>query len=203
VRVLRSLRLKGAADGSPLADVARAAAHDIPAGSECARRWADVFPDSSVVANIWGIPLMADVLKIALFGAAGWVGYQYILKPWMAAPATAAGTPAATPPATGGTVPVVKTPSNSLDAAYALMVSKANAPSLNVDQWDWFLMDSIPNFTAPDPMPRFSAAIPNFDRTAPMSASDYWNVMAPWLKANAGLSGLGPRGLGWMYRGRG
>ena len=144
---------------------------------------------------------MAGSNKLVTLGLVAGGGYLAYQMGWLAplglSPAAVAA-PAAKTPASGS---APATAANKLDSTFALMVSKANAPSagLTVDEWNWFLMQSLPNFTAPDPMPLFQAVTPGFDRATLVSAADYWKVMAPWLKTNAGLSGLGPRGLGWMW----
>jgi hypothetical protein len=73
----------------------------------------------------------------------------------------------------------------------SLVQAAAPAGDHGVDDWNVYLMAAMPSgFTAPDPMPIFTAAVPGFDRSQKLSAAQYWGVMAPWLKANAGLSGL-------------
>ncbi len=130
-------------------------------------------------------------LNIALFGGAAFLAYKFGLLSSLgigtpSAPATPAG--AAPPPPNPNAI----TGANTLDGVYARMVAAA---------WNAYLTGVMPaGFVAPDPMPIFQAAVPGFDRsTNLLTAGQYWAVMAPWLKTNAGLSGLGRRGLGCMY----
>jgi hypothetical protein len=89
------------------------------------------------------------------------------------------------------------------------MIANANLAHegmrLNIDTWDFYLNQALPaGKTAPDPMPIFVAAIgPDFDRSAMFNAQGYWAIMAPALRSQLGLSGLGVYGgLGAIARGR-
>jgi len=113
------------------------------------------------------------------------------------------GTSHAAAPATPAPNPNAIQGANTLDGVYARMVAAAPSGTHSVDEWDVYLMNVVGGFTAPDPMPLFTAAVPGFDRSQKITAAQYWAVMAPWMKSNAGLSGLGPRGLGWMCAGGG
>ena len=157
---------------------------------------------------------MADntMIKVAAVGAAVYVAYT---QGWLAflglgsassAPST--GTPAtsagANPPVTGvpATTPA-NAPTTTLDSLYSTMTAKAKAAgdtgSLGVDAWGFYLNQA--GISAPDPLPVFAAAIPTFDRAQTFTAPAYWAVMAPALKAQLGLSGLGVYGgLGALMR---
>jgi hypothetical protein len=97
---------------------------------------------------------------------------------------------------------------NSLDSIYAAIVAAANAANvpaagLNVDGWGYYLNNQLASqgLTAPDPMPIFTAAISGFARAQLMTAAQYWGIMAPALKSQLGLSGLGLYGgLGMLAR---
>lgn len=131
---------------------------------------------------------MADsnvILKVALFGAAGWVAYRYLLAPAVAASSVAAGvaSPAPAAAAAGG---------RTLDSVYQAMLIKANgATAGSIDDWDSWMMQGTPSIVAPDPMPLFQAATPGFDRATQISAAQYWAVMGPAIKTQYGLTGLG------------
>jgi hypothetical protein len=135
---------------------------------------------------------MADMTKVVLLGgAAAAVYWFYFRTPSPAAGATQPLT--TTGGATGGTPP----PSGpSLDSLFAAMVAAAaNDPGVKAngmmtpDGWDFYLMRVYPGFTAPDPVQIFGG------RPA-MTATAYWAGMAPWLRTNKGLSGIGRYGLG-------
>ena len=96
-----------------------------------------------------------------------------------------------------------------MDAIYAAIVAAANAASvpaagLNVDGWGYYLNNQLASqgLTAPDPLPIFTAAIPGFARAQLMTAAQYWGIMAPALKSQLGLSGLGLYGGLGMLAGR-
>lgn len=157
---------------------------------------------------------MADnsgLIKIALFGGAAYLAYK---QGWLSflglgtstpAPAAAAAPPAAaTPPATGpvSTPPVAQpqiTPTvNSLDTIYSKMTAAAAAAGeaslLGVDTWGYYLNQQLAPMgkSAPDPGPLMTDAFGGWwTRASPMAASNYWAVMAPALKSQLGLSGLG------------
>jgi len=162
---------------------------------------------------------MADstggMVKLALIGGAAWVAYEYLFGNLFktTAPTTAPtsgqpGAPVAPPaPPLGTTLGV--TGANSLDGIHQQLVKAANAPSagLSVDGWGYFLNQVLANAgkgAAPDPMPIFQPAIPGFDRGQLLTDAQYWGIMAPALKSQLGLSGLGLYGslgaLGWRAR---
>ena len=148
-------------------------------------------------------------IKVGLFGAAlyvaytqGWLSFLGLGTAAAVSSAATTGTAAtgavANPPV--ASVPVV--PVRSLDSIYQDMVAKATAAgtsSTGVDGWGYYLNQT--GVAAPDPIPAFSAAIPNFDRSQNFTAPQYWAIMAPVLKTQLGLSGLGIYGgLGALMR---
>lgn len=137
---------------------------------------------------------MADNTKILLFGAAGAAAWWFFLRKPGAA-AIAPGTPAVVTPDPNAIVGA-----NTVAAIQArvLVAAKAPAEGLPVDTWDWFVNQQLAPLgkSAPDPMPLFQAASAGFDRSQPVTASQYWAVMGPALKTSAGLSGLGL--FGWV-----
>ena len=171
----------------------------------------------------------STIIKVAAVGAAayvaytqGWLSFLGIAAPTSAAtaPAAAANTPVATAP-TGAVVPspapvaapTVPNKANVLDGIYGRMVAAANAPSqgLGVDAWGYYLNQQLAplGLIAPDPVPIFSAyagapspGAPSFDRSTFLTtAPTYWQLMAPALQSQLGLSGLGViGGLGMYWR---
>ena len=126
---------------------------------------------------------------------------------------------ATTPATTAAITPVVPVAvANTLSEVQAATILQANAPAagLAVDDWGWYLNNSLAPYgmTAPDPMPIFSgiydatnaamqaASLANgitytpqtFSRSDLVTASTYWAFMGPALQSQLGLSGLG------MYR---
>jgi len=164
---------------------------------------------------------MADssgLMKVVLIGGAAYVAYE---MGWLSflglTPTATAATPATTSttvattttstPATGSAAAPV-TGAGSLDGIYTAIVAAANAANvsaagLNVDGWGYYLNNQLASqgLTAPDPMPIFTAAISGFARSQLMTAAQYWGIMAPALKSQLGLSGLGfYGGLGLLAR---
>ena len=140
-------------------------------------------------------------IKLGLFGAAAYVAYT---QGWLSFLGIGAATPAApaTPVVPTAPDPNKITGANTLDGIFARLKTTAPSGNHNVDQWNYWLA-SAGNLTPPDPMPIFQAAVPGFDRSQDLTASQYWAVMAPALKTQLGLSGLGVYGdLGrmmWRY----
>lgn len=161
---------------------------------------------------------MADnstLIKVGAVGAALYIAYTQGWLSFLGIGTAATATPTATPATSGtpatsaGAVPT--TPSaaspSTLDALYTKFLAAAKAGgsdtgTLGVDGWGWYLNQS--GITAPDPMPIFSAAVPGFDRSQQFTITQYWAVMAPALKTQLGLSGLGMygalAGMAWGYR---
>jgi hypothetical protein len=159
----------------------------------------------------------ATFMKVGLFGAAlyvaysqGWLSFlglgtaKAVSTTGTAATGASANSPAAVVPVTSTAVaPSTANTSRSLDAIYADMTAKAKAAgesaSLGVDAWGYYLNQT--GITGPDPMPIFSAAVPNFDRSQTFTSAQYWAIMAPALQSQLGLSGLGLYGgLGAVMR---
>jgi hypothetical protein len=146
---------------------------------------------------------VADNSKLLMLGAAGAaVWWFYLRKP----------SPAAVSPFTE-VVPVVPVvpkapaaPSVSDIQAAVILAAKPPAEGLPVDSWGWYLNQVLAPLgkTAPDPVPLFSALMATlsaatgkplaFERSMLVATPQYWSVMAPALKSQLGLSGLG------MYR---
>ena len=172
----------------------------------------------------------SGLIKILAAGAAAYVAYTQgwlsFLGTW-AVPTTTTGTSSGTGTGTGtgsgtgsggsgSSTPPPNPKANVLDGIYTAMVKAANAPSagLGVDQWGYFLNEQLGplGLQAPDPVPIFTAMVaaanqvganvPAFDRsTYLVTAPAYWNIMAPALKSQLGLSGLGIYGgLGALVR---
>ena len=116
--------------------------------------------------------------KLVAFGAAGVAAWYFFFR----TPSTAAAVPAA---------PIPAKSAGTLDAAFQKMVLKSGGKSGSVDDWNAWLMQGTPSITAPDPVPVFTAANPNFDRSQQFTAAQYWAVMSPVIAAQYGLSGLG------------
>jgi hypothetical protein len=134
------------------------------------------------------------LLKVGLFGGAAWLAYkQGWLSMFGLSPAPA---PAPAPASPTSTSPPMPVGASSLDGIHQQLSRAAKAPAvgLNVDSWGYFLnqiLSASGKGAAPDPMPLFSAAIPGFDRSQLVTDIQYWTVMAPALKDQLGLSGLG------------
>ena len=96
----------------------------------------------------------------------------------------------AAPPAAPN--PNVITGANTLDGIYTRLIAAAPSGSHGVDVWGSYLTPLLPSGgVAPDPMPIFTAAVPGFSRSQQLTGGQYWAVMAPALKTQFGLSGLG------------
>jgi len=173
---------------------------------------------------------MADNSGIIKIGAVAVAAYVAYTQGWLSflgigtAVAATAATPAAATPAATTPAATPNPKANVLDGVYTAMVKAANAPSagLGVDQWGYYLNNQLAplGLTAPDPVPIFTAMVnaanaalnnvpgqpgmmmPAFDRsTYLVTAPAYWNVMAPQLRSQLGLSGLGIYGgLGALVR---
>jgi hypothetical protein len=141
------------------------------------------------------------MIKLAVAGA---VVYYAYTQGWLSAlgiGAPVAGVPVA-PVVPVGLLPAVAVPdpnaitgANTVAGIQAATLLAAGAPAqgLGVDEWGWYLNQQLAPLgkTAPDPLPLFQAAVPGFDRSQVLTAGQYWAVMAPALKSQLGLSGLG------------
>lgn len=131
-----------------------------------------------------------SIVKFAVIGAVGYFAYKYFF-----ADASTTGTTDTTgagggtsPGGTTGTAPTVNF--NSLDAIYQRFAAAAGTSVRTPDQFNYYLAQQIPaGKTLPDPPTVFTQE--GFDRNATMTIANYWGAMAPYLKANLGLSGLG------------
>jgi hypothetical protein len=146
----------------------------------------------------------SGLIKIAAIGAAAYLAYTQGWLSFLGIGTAAPATPV-TPAAPAPVAPVVPDPNaitgaNTLDGIFTRMKATAPAGNHNVDGWNYWLA-SAGNLTPPDPMPIFQAAVPGFDRAQLLTAAQYWAVMAPALKTQLGLSGLGIYGgLGALMR---
>ncbi len=144
-----------------------------------------------------------DTGKLLLFGgiAAGVAWYEGWLSalgfPGPTAAAATPATPVTTTTTTTATPPAAPV-GPSLDTLFALMTTAAAGDSTIVgglatpDTWNFYLSQVYPNSgltSPPDP-------IQVFGNRNPMTAIQYWAGMAPWLRANKGLAGIGRYGLG-------
>ncbi len=148
---------------------------------------------------------MADnsmLVKVGLFGAAGYLAYRYGLfssfglAPAATAPAPGSGSPIAGPPPAGSTPPAATPPASTspapsvLDGIFARIQSKAGAgASLGPDEWGWYLNNELAALgkgSAPDPVPLFGQR-----PFSPMSAAQWWGPMSSALQSQMGLNGLG------------
>jgi hypothetical protein len=88
-----------------------------------------------------------------------------------------------------------------LDSIYSRLAAAVGSTPYTADQFNFFLARELPAGVAPpDPLAVFNAS-GNWDRTVPMTLANYWGQMAPYLRANLGLSGLGVfGGLGALVR---
>jgi hypothetical protein len=146
----------------------------------------------------------SGMIKIALFAGAGYLAYRQGWLSMLGLGTPAAASPAPAVPATPAPNPNAIVGANSLDAIYTRMLAAAKVSSANVDEWGYYLNNELAKTgkVAPDPMPIFQTAVPNFDRAQKLSAAQYWAVMSPALKTQLGLSGLGIYGgLGQLLRG--
>jgi hypothetical protein len=142
----------------------------------------------------------SGMIKIAAVGVAvyyaytqGWLSALGIGAPEVAAVVAAPATPVLVVPN-----PNAITGQNTVSGIQAATILAANAPAagLSADGWGYSLNQVLAPLgkSAPDPMPLFVAVVPGFDRSQVLTAGQYWAVMAPALKAQLGLSGLGMYG---------
>lgn len=134
----------------------------------------------------------SGLIKVALIGGAAYFAYRQGWLSFLGLGSPAVTTAAPAPPVSTAP-PVVG--ANSLDGIHAQLVAMVKAPAA-VDEWDYALNQIMAPLgkTAPDPMPIFSAAVPGFSRGQLLTDAQYWGIMAPALKAQLGLSGLGMYG---------
>lgn len=134
---------------------------------------------------------MANLLKIGLLGAGGFLVYKYF--------ASSPAAPAAVAPASSSASP--SSPGfNSLDAIYSRLAAAVGSTPYKVDEFNFYLQRELPaGRPAPDPDGFMPAG---YNRDATMTLSQYWGAITPALKSQLGLSGLGIfGGLGALTRG--
>jgi hypothetical protein len=144
----------------------------------------------------------SGLIKVGLIAGAAYLAYRqgWLSMLGIGAPTAAAAAPAAASPAAPATPVNPITGANTLDGIYQRMIASAGSISQGVDAWNSYLA-TAGNLTPPDPMPIFTAAVPGFDRSQLLTGPQYWAVMAPALKSQLGLSGLGfYGGLGAIAR---
>ena len=140
-------------------------------------------------------------IKLGIIGAVGYFAYT---QGWLSFLGIGGSAPAPTPTPTPTPAPNPNAiqGANTIDGVFTKMVAAAPSGSHGVDEWNSYLQTAMQGvksgWVAPDPMPIFTAAVQGFSRDQQLSSGQYWGVMAPWLKTNAGLSGYGRNGLG-MY----
>lgn len=139
----------------------------------------------------------SGLVKIGLIGAVAYYAYSQGWLSFLGIGSPAVATPAATPAPNPNAI----TGANSLDATYLRLIAGAPSGSHGVDDWDYYLAQQLGGKSVPDPGPIFAAAVPNFDRSQLITGPQYWAVMAPALKTQLGMSGLGVYGgLGALMR---
>ena len=130
---------------------------------------------------------MGAVLKFGAIGVGGYFLYDWWQK---RTPGTTSTT------TTGGVV----TPS-AIDAIAArIMAAAGTASSYTADQWNVYLSQQLPvGKVAPDPAGYLGAT----PRDAPLTFAQYWGAVAPKLRSDLGMTGLGMfYGLGQLRRAR-
>lgn len=122
-----------------------------------------------------------DIGKIALFGGAAYLIYRFVGQKIETPPAPATASDAA---ASSGVA------FNSLDAIFRRVQAAAGNQPETGDQFNFYVNRELPaGQAAPDPASVFT--YPGWTRETKMTLAQYWGAMAPYLKSNMGLSGLG------------
>lgn len=148
---------------------------------------------------------MADnsgFIKIGLIGGIAYLAYS---KGWLSSLGIGAPVPAGTTALTtvspASPVPAAAAPASaipSLDSLGSQVVTQSAGQSMGPDGFNAILTSIYPPAgPLPDPVGMF----PGWSRPASMGFATYWAVVAPWLKQNKGLSGIGLHGLGFLYTG--
>lgn len=79
---------------------------------------------------------------------------------------------------------------NSLDAIYQRLAKAVGSQQLTADGFNVYLAQQLESGkTPPSPTDVFTST--GWDRNATMTLANYWGAMAPYLKSNLGLSGIG------------
>lgn len=97
-------------------------------------------------------------------------------------------TPGTPDPAAAGVAPT-GVAFNSLDQIYQRLAAAVGSSQYTADGFNVYLKQVGGVATPPDPAAVFTAA--GWNREAPMSLAQYWASIAPYLKTNMGMSGLG------------
>jgi hypothetical protein len=139
----------------------------------------------------------SNIVKFVLVGAAAYLAYELGWLSSLGLAPTAAVAATTTSTTTPATSAAIAKPKLSDIQAAAIILAKAPAAGLGVDDWGYYVNQALAPYglSAPDPMPLFTAANSAFSRSDLVTSADYWAVMGPALKAQTGLAGLG------MYRG--
>ena len=151
-------------------------------------------------------------ITLALLAGGAYLVYQWLQPSTTAAQASA--TPAAPPnPAAPAATSPAKPTGPSADAIYQQLVGQltANVPAFAQNPGSFtatpygfkFWLDKV--MTLPgslDFTQVFGPTVMADDKSAQMTLGTFCGVMSPWLKQNAGLSGLGFAGLVLMKRRR-
>jgi hypothetical protein len=147
-----------------------------------------------------------NIVMLLLLGGAAYVAYQFFFSSASAASSSATPTPALPPAPNIPQVPgqLASLFNNVVAAATkdAMGGDKANqltlqngVPQTTWDAWNYFMGKVAPNLTG---LPAYQDATGNQDPGLPLTPSQYWAVMGPWLTKNKGLSGA-MAGLGALY----
>jgi hypothetical protein len=156
----------------------------------------------------------SGMLKVGLFAGAAFLAYR---QGWFSSilgtvsPTSTSGTGAQPVGTTGSTVSqqppaqpaqAQHPAASSLDDLGAQVVAAAGGQSMGPDGFNALVTRILPSAgPLPDPNELFGPS--GWARPASMSFATYWAITAPWLKANKGLSGIGPHGLGYLCVGVG
>jgi hypothetical protein len=155
------------------------------------------------------------LILLGVLGVAGYFAYEFFFAPATAAAGTTTTTTPTTTTTTTTTTPPPSAssanPTSQLDTLYTTLIANISAAndsnftgtgaSLTGSAYHFnFYLAIIYSGTIPDPSVVFGSEAA---ASAPMTATAYWALMAPALKAaNPGLSGFGFHGLG-VYGGLG
>ncbi len=120
-----------------------------------------------------------DMGAILKFGAIG-VGGYFLYDWWKKRPATSTSSPAGS---AGGPA----TPS-AIDAIAARIMAAAPGASYTADQWNVYLSQQLPvGKVAPDP----AGYLGSTPREQTLTFAQYWGAVAPKLRSDLGMTGLG------------
>ena len=163
---------------------------------------------SSCSQDPGGIVADNKLMPVLLIGGGAYLLYQFFFASSTPAAASATVPPASPQPAVTPPAPATA-PAGSLVKTYAAMVAAAQTsgdPNIQVsggvvsaippqkpwDTWNYYL-GQVSGITG---LPYDTQAGYQGDPKTPLTAVQYWAVMAPWLSSNKGFAGLGAfRGL--------